>query len=77
MVCHEGSWKAVQKDKRGKSKAAPCTDAKTEDWCLAEKGHCNQFTDKGMEMERDCSGTCGQINIYPETNFSNINCRVL
>ena len=69
MVCHEGSWKAVQKDKRGKSKAAPCVDAKAEDWCSAEKGHCNQYTDKRMEMERDVQELVVRLTFIQRQTF--------
>ena len=64
MVCKNNAWKPVEKRKKnlhGKPKAAPCVDAKDEGYCKAQKGHCSQYTDKGTEMDRDCSGTCGKI----------------
>jgi len=61
MKCKKGVWKP--QEKRAGPGAPPCVDNPVlveNGSCLdnAKKGHCNQFTVKGQEMDRDCPGTC-------------------
>jgi len=47
------------RDRSGKKPGGPpCQDSASQDQCLADRGHCNQFTEAGSEMERVCPGTC-------------------
>ena len=56
MKCKKGSWKV--KEARADPGAPPCED-NPDISCVDNEGQCNQFTEKGNEMERDCPGTCG------------------
>merc|ERR1712025_1142361 len=48
-----------EKERSGKKPAGPpCQDSASPDQCQADRGHCNQFTEAGSEMERVCPGTC-------------------
>ena len=64
MKCKNGVW--VPREKRAGPGAPPCIDnpalvANGICSANAKEGHCNQFTVKGKEMDRDCPGTCGEI----------------
>jgi len=65
MVCNGGTWEP--KEPKGRAKfpvnranpgGPPCTDTAAADQCEADRGHCNQFTEAGANMERVCQGTC-------------------
>jgi len=59
MQCRGGIWKAVQRKSALASK--PCEDnaeLSANGTCSADRGHCQQFTQKGSEMDRSCPGTC-------------------
>ena len=67
MKCVDKSWvpggKAIENKGNSRKKnpgAPPCEDSVSADQCQADRGHCNQFTEAGQEMERVCSGTCGK-----------------
>jgi len=55
----KGDWIHIIKNgKRAQGPGgAPCTDAANAT-CSADRGHCNQYTVKGEEMDRVCPGTC-------------------
>ena len=63
MVCLKNSW--VPKGKsylamtRSDPGGPPCADSVGVDQCLADRGHCNQYTSAGKDMEQVCPGTCG------------------
>jgi len=66
LRCKEGVWEHQVKKKKkwipaSKKRAspggAPCMDA-AKATCSADRGHCNQYTEMGEEMERICPGTC-------------------
>ena len=63
MKCKHGVW--VPQEKRAGPGAPPCVDnpalmANGSCSANAKEGHCNQYTVKGQEIERDCPGTCGK-----------------
>ena len=71
MKCKHGVW--VPQEKRAGPGAPPCVDnpalmANGSCSANAKEGHCNQYTVKGQEIDRDCPGTCGKkivsTNIY-------------
>ena len=65
MVCKNGAW--VVREGRAAPGSLPCEDKaelSANGTCLAEEGHCLQYTEKGAEMDRDCAGTCGQFSSY-------------
>ena len=60
MKCKNNIWKAVEK--RAGPGGPPCEDNPTlaaNGTCSMQRGDCKQFTAKGLEMDRDCAGTCG------------------
>ena len=62
MVCTKNNiWeptgKAMKRD-RARPGARPCEDSIEEDVCLVDRGHCQQYTKKGQDMDRICPGTC-------------------
>jgi len=65
MECVDKSWvprgKAIETKEKSRKKnpgAPPCEDSVSADQCQADRGHCNQFTEAGQEMDRVCPGTC-------------------
>ena len=67
MECVDKSWvprgKAIETKENSRKKnpgAPPCEDSVSVDQCQADRGHCNQFTEAGQEMQRVCPGTCGK-----------------
>jgi len=61
MVCKgDNTWIPKGKKVRSGKKPGgpPCQDSASPDQCQADRGHCNQFTEAGSEMERVCPGTC-------------------
>ena len=65
MVCKNESWVPMKKRRSAGQMGLPCQDDLSvgSAQCSADRGHCNQFTVKGTEMNRDCAGTCGQYII--------------
>eukprot|EP00091_Calanus_sinicus_P003600 TRINITY_DN13773_c0_g1_i1.p1 TRINITY_DN13773_c0_g1~~TRINITY_DN13773_c0_g1_i1.p1 ORF type:complete len:139 (-),score=5.02 TRINITY_DN13773_c0_g1_i1:48-464(-) len=58
MRCRKGVWRV---SKRSQPKGPPCSDdpsLSANGTCLAERGHCQQFTVAGADMDRDCPETC-------------------
>jgi len=61
MKCKDdNTWEAeIKRNSRKKNPGAPpCEDSASADQCQADRGHCNQFTEAGQELERTCPGTC-------------------
>jgi len=59
MVCTDrNTWEPREGGKRNRVNPGgpPCQDSV--DTCQADRGHCNQYTERGAEMERVCPGTC-------------------
>ena len=51
---------------------SPCTDdpsLSANGTCSADRGHCQQYTDAGADMDRDCPETCGIIYYIIFLNF--------
>ena len=64
MTCVEGKWKARQSESRaGGSPGKPCEDSAVvgQAQCEADRGHCQQYTQAGAAMDKDCAGTCGGL----------------
>jgi len=58
MKCRRGEWTPVVK--RSGPSGPPCEDdSSLLDQCSNDQGHCHQYTDKGVQMDKDCPGTCG------------------
>ena len=61
-----------KKTRAGVPGGAQCTDA-ANTTCFADRGHCNQYTIKGEEMDRVCPGTCGDTSfISYDVSHSNV-----
>ena len=80
MMCKNGIW--VKREKRTKNgpQAPPCEDnvaLAANGTCSSKKEHCNQFTIKGKEMDRDCPGTCGQFILKRRIDLNDLNPRFL
>jgi len=63
MKCRRGKWIPIEK--RGGPSGPPCEDDSSllaQGVCSSERGHCNQYTDKGVKMDTDCPGTCGSCD---------------
>lgn len=60
MVCGKNSIWAPKgsENQRMRPEAPPCQDSIGEDQCLADRGHCLQYSVNGTEMDRICPGTC-------------------
>ena len=58
IKCRQGRWSPVQK--RAALTSTPCEDSLNAT-CLIDKAYCNQYTEKGAEMEKSCPGTCGMF----------------
>eukprot|EP00092_Neocalanus_flemingeri_P098341 GFUD01125390.1.p1 GENE.GFUD01125390.1~~GFUD01125390.1.p1 ORF type:complete len:303 (+),score=62.28 GFUD01125390.1:22-909(+) len=58
-VCEDGVW--VLKQRKSRKAQLPCEDDPSvgSDFCEANQGHCLQETEMGLELEANCSGTCG------------------
>jgi len=58
MGCRKGVWKV---SKRSKPNGPPCTDdpsLSANGTCAADRGHCQQYTNAGVDMDRVCPETC-------------------
>ena len=63
MECKKGDW--YPNEGRSGPGGPPCEDNPAllaNGTCSADRGACSQFTERGLEMDRDCAGTCGQYN---------------
>ena len=66
MKCSENNiWVPIMKKQKKMNRATvatiPCEDSvDDDDRCMADRGHCHQFTIAGEKMDRVCSGTCGR-----------------
>merc|ERR1712106_347381 len=63
MKCLDGKWVPIEK--RGGPPGPPCEDDRmllAQGFCSANQGQCNQYTKKGVEMDKDCPGTCGSCD---------------
>ena len=64
MVCIKNAWvpkgKAYLEMARSDTEAPPCADSVGVDQCLSDRGHCNQYTKAGQEMDKVCPETCGK-----------------
>jgi len=59
MLCTaDDTWEPKEK-RRAMPGAPPCEDSVSADQCQANRGHCNQYTEAGQNMEVTCPGTCG------------------
>ena len=63
MKYKKGEWKPLVK-KKGRISSPPCEDNPSlpDGSCSADEGHCQQYTEAGARMDRDCPGTCGKIS---------------
>lgn len=62
MTCLEGKWEARQSESRaGGNPGKPCEDSTLvgQAQCQADREHCQQFTQAGAAMDKNCAGTCG------------------
>jgi len=61
MKCRRGKWIPIEK--RSGPSGPPCEDdSSLLAQCSNERGHCQQYTDKGVKMDKDCPGTCGSCD---------------
>ena len=60
MKCKKGKWKLKGDRAAANPGAPPCEDNPSVS-CAVQNGNCNQYTQKGIDMDRDCPGTCGKF----------------